>query len=133
MKIIHGRAPDAVSEQRTATFTGTVFADPVLAPEEGVTVNSVWFAPGARTHWHRHDRGQILIVTSGRGWVGDRQGERGGIRAGDVVWISPGEEHWHGADPGSYLVHTAISLGGHEWLEPVEEQDYVGQPAEARR
>jgi quercetin dioxygenase-like cupin family protein len=124
MRIARGRA-GAPSEQRSATFTGRVWADPVLAAEDGVTVNAVFFEPGARTHWHSHDVGQVLHVTHGEGWVQVRGGDGTMITAGDVVHIGPGEEHWHGAAPTSYVLHVAVSLGGHEWLEPVSDEDYA--------
>jgi len=87
-------------------------------------INSVFFAPGARTHWHRHGAGQILVVTSGQGRVCSRGGEGATIRVGDTVWIPADEEHWHGADAHSYLVHLAISLDATDWLEPVSDEDY---------
>ncbi len=123
MKIIPGRS-DGPSDERGPTFTGTVLADPVLPTTDEVTINSVFFPPGARTHWHTHERGQILHVTSGHGWAVARDGHGGAIRAGDTVWIPPGEEHWHGAASDGYLVHLAISLGGHEWLDAVGDEDY---------
>ena len=63
-------------------------------------------------------------MLAGRGWVRRRDGEGGEIVAGDVVWISPGEEHWHGADGESFLLHRAISLGVTDWLDPVTDADY---------
>lgn len=128
MKIIQGRA-GGPSDKRSATFTGDVWADPVLAPVDGVTINHVLFAPGARTHWHNHDDGQVLICTSGEGRIGNDDGEAGVIRAGDVVFFEPGERHWHGAGPETFMAHIAISLGGHEWQEPVSDDDYPGTPA----
>lgn len=124
MKINRGREAGKHSEQRSDTFTGTVWGDPVLSGAEGVTVNSVFFAPGARTHWHRHERGQILYVTSGQGSAYTRDGEGGTIAAGDTVYIPPGEEHWHGAGADTYLVHLAVSLGATDWLAPVSDEEY---------
>jgi quercetin dioxygenase-like cupin family protein len=124
MKISRGREAGTKSEQRSETFTGTVWADPVLARTDDVTVNNVFFAPGARTHWHRHALGQVLHVTAGEGRVGTRAGVGDTIRAGDVVHFAPGEEHWHGAAETSYLLHLAISLGDAEWLEPVSDEAY---------
>ncbi len=126
MKIIEGRAAGSASERRSATFTGEVWGDPILAPTEGVTINNVFFAPRARTHWHRHDGGQILMVTYGQGKVRAERGDEHHIRAGDTVWISPGERHWHGAGAATCMAHIAISLGGHEWLEPVTDEEYRG-------
>jgi quercetin dioxygenase-like cupin family protein len=124
MKINRGREAGAGSERRTDTFSGEVWADPVLEKTGIAMVNNVFFAPGARTHWHRHEHGQILYVTSGRGRVYARDGHGGTIAAGDIVHIPPGEEHWHGAGGDSYLVHLAVSLGASEWLEPVTDEDY---------
>ena len=124
MRIARGRAGDR-SEKREDTFTGTVWADPVLGPQEDVGVNNVFFEPGARTDWHTHAIGQVLVVTHGEGFVRTRDGEGGRIQAGDVVHIGPGEEHWHGASPDSYLLHVAVSLGSAAWLEPVNDEDYA--------
>lgn len=132
MQVNRGRRADAPSQERGPTFTGTVWADPVLATDDGVVVNAVFFPPGGRTHWHRHERGQILIVTNGRGYVQVRDGDGAWIGTGDVVYFPPGEEHWHGAGPDSYLTHTAISLGSTDWLDEVSGGDYersVGRPA----
>lgn len=124
MKIIQGRAPDALSEQRSATFTGTVWADPVLPATDGTTIYNVFFTPGARTHWHRHEAGQVLHVTAGSGFVCAKGDTPQRLGVGDTVWIAPGEMHWHGAAPGSYLLHLAVSLGTTEWHEPVKDDEY---------
>src|SRR6266576_3929047 len=85
----------------------------------------VMFEPGARTAWHTHPLGQILIVTAGTGRVqrwGDSVEE---IRKGDVVWIPPGQKHWAGAAPNSPRAHIAIveQLDGKyvEWMEKVSD------------
>ena len=124
MHIVHGRAPGATTEARSATFTGTVWGDPVLPTTDGTTVNSVTFTPGARTYWHHHERGQLLVVTAGTGWVCAQGEEPQAITVGDLVWAPPGEQHWHGAGPGSILTHTAISLGTTTWLDEVSEDEY---------
>lgn len=125
MKVINGRVPGAASEQRSATFTGSVWADPVMAATDGTTINNVFFTPGARTHWHRHENGQVLYVTAGGGFVCTKDGEPQRLEAGTTVWIAPGEMHWHGAAPDSYLLHLAISLGTTEWHEPVDDDEYA--------
>ena len=124
MKINHGREAGTRSELRSATFTGEVWGDPVLPETDSVLINNVFFAPGARTHWHTHHQGQVLVVAAGEGRARARDGSGGRLTAGDVVWIPPGEEHWHGASPDSYMLHLAISLGGHDWLDPVTDEEY---------
>ena len=120
MIIMPGRSaelPD--SERKSGTFTGQVWADPVLPATDGVVINTVCFAPGARTFWHHHEHGQILHVLAGSGLIRSDGGPVERLRPGDVVWVPPGERHWHGAGPGSYLVHLAISLGTTVWAEEV--------------
>jgi len=125
MKVFRGRA-GLPSEKRSATFSGVVWADPVMPTTDKVTINSVSFAPGGRTFWHTHEQGQILQVTSGNGFVCLDGGEPQAIRSGDVVWIGAGERHWHGASGDSYMVHTATSLGVTSWQEEVAEEVYRG-------
>jgi quercetin dioxygenase-like cupin family protein len=125
MKIHRGRLPDAPSENRTDTFTGTVWADPVFAEKSPtMSVNTVCFLPGGRTYWHSHGEGQILVVTHGRGLVQNRDGEEASIASGDVIYVPPGEEHWHGAAGGSLLIHLAISLGQTTWGDEVAKDLY---------
>jgi quercetin dioxygenase-like cupin family protein/transcriptional regulator with XRE-family HTH domain len=82
-------------------FTGEVYIDGIRNPDEQSAVGCahVRFTPGARTAWHHHPKGQTLYVTDGIGYVARRGGEPQEIRPGDVVYIEPGEEHWHGATP----------------------------------
>lgn len=124
MKVFHGRAESGRSEQRGGTFTGTVFADPVMPAADGVTINTVFFAPGGRTYWHTHERGQVLQVSAGQGWICVEGGTPQVIRQGDIVFIGPNERHWHGASDASYMVHIATSLGEATWQEEVAEADY---------
>lgn len=124
MKVFHGRAKGSVSEQRTSTFSGVVWGDPVMPTTDKVTVNNVFFAPGGRTYWHAHEQGQILQVTSGSGFVCVDGGEPQAIRTGDVVWIGANERHWHGGGGASFMAHTATSLGTTTWQEEVLEEVY---------
>ncbi|MFT7594984.1 MAG: quercetin dioxygenase-like cupin family protein [Paracoccaceae bacterium] len=112
-------------------FTGTVWQDPVVEAPEPARVRAlrVAFEPRARTAWHTHPLGQTLHVLSGVGRVGLRGQAPRVIRAGDTVWIPPGEEHWHGAGPDTGMVHLAIqeALDGTvaTWLEHVSDADYL--------
>jgi quercetin dioxygenase-like cupin family protein len=111
-------------------FTGTVRIDPLFPVTEPARAagNTVTFEPGARTAWHTHPLGQVLIVTFGLGWVQRDGGPVEEIRPGDVVWFEPGEKHWHGASPTNAMQHVAIqeSLNGKavEWMEKVSDQEY---------
>src|SRR5690606_7210638 len=125
MRIVHGRAQRVGSEQRSDVVTGEVWFDPILPPTDGTTITTVFFAPGARTYWHNHERGQILHVLAGRGLI-CAAGERPRVlSSGDMVWVPPGEQHWHGAAPDSFMIHTAISLGVTQWAVEVTEASYT--------
>jgi quercetin dioxygenase-like cupin family protein len=108
-------------------FTGDVHVDVVFRGEDPVRtrVNTVRFAPRARTAWHSHAHGQALHVTDGIGLVQSRGGAVVVIRPGDVIWTPPGEEHWHGAAPDAFMVHTAIWEGDETtWGEHVSDEEY---------
>jgi len=88
------------------------------------TVMRGFAGPGVVTHWHRHPRGQVLIVVDGVGQVQRDGGDICEIRAGDCVWIAPGERHWHGAAPTapfSYISIQGVKDGSAvDWQEPVD-------------
>jgi quercetin dioxygenase-like cupin family protein len=114
-------------------FTGAVRQDPLHdAPDPArVRITSVSFEPGARTAWHTHPLGQTLVVTAGKGMAQVWGGPIQEIRAGDTVWIPPGEKHWHGAAPETAMTHIAIqeALNGSaaEWMEHVSDEQYRGE------
>lgn len=112
-------------------FTGTVWQDPIVATAvepARVLSASVSFEPGARTAWHTHPLGQTLYVIAGVGRVQTKGGPVREIRPGDVVWIPPGEKHWHGASPANGMTHIAMheSLNGSHvtWMEYVTDAEY---------
>jgi quercetin dioxygenase-like cupin family protein len=111
-------------------FTGAVRLDPLFqAPEPArAAVVSVTFEAGARTAWHTHPLGQMLVVTAGCGRAQRWGGPIEEIRPGDVIWFPPGEKHWHGAAPRTAMTHIAIHerLDGRtvDWLEPVSDEQY---------
>jgi quercetin dioxygenase-like cupin family protein len=113
-------------------FTGRVRIDPLFDSPGPARVRgaSVTFEPGARTAWHTHPLGQMLVVTSGVGLVQREGGPIEEIRPGDVVWFCPNERHWHGATPTTGMTHIAIqeALDGKvvEWMEQVSDQEYNG-------
>ena len=113
-------------------FTGTARMERLFEPPDPARVAgaSVTFEPGARTAWHTHPLGQMLIVTAGCGRAQRWGGPVEEIRPGDVIWIAPGEKHWHGAATTTAMTHLAIQekLDGKmvDWLEPVTDAQYDG-------
>lgn len=114
-------------------FTGAVRIDPMLShasEPSRVTAGCVTFEAGARTAWHTHPLGQTLIVTAGCGRVQREGCPVEEIHPGDVVWIAPGERHWHGAASTTAMAHIAIqeALDGSPvtWLTHVTDEEYAG-------
>jgi quercetin dioxygenase-like cupin family protein len=116
-------------------FTGDVWVDPIAYPRadcQRMTVAKVRFAPGARTAWHSHARGQTLHVTQGIAWMGTRDGGRVEVHPGQTIYCPPGVEHWHGASPDSFMEHLAMLDNAEDsatttaWAEHVAPADYVG-------
>lgn len=111
-------------------FTGTAWLE-TLVPKDSVLkcpVGNVTFKPNARTYWHTHPGGQILLVTGGKGYFQEEGKPAQVIKEGDVVKIYPGVKHWHGATPESWLVHISITpypqKGESRWLGPVTDEEY---------
>ncbi|MCD5996334.1 cupin domain-containing protein [Pseudomonas sp. CDFA 602] len=111
-------------------FVGSARIDPLFAAQapSKVSAGYVTFQPGARSNWHTHPQGQMLVVTTGSGWVQQEGAEKQVIKPGDVIWTPPGVKHWHGATSTTGVTHMAIqgTLDGKnvEWLEPVTEAQY---------
>lgn len=112
-------------------FTGNVRIEKVFAAPgpARVGVAVVSFEPGARTNWHTHPLGQILLVTEGIGWTQCENGPKTEIRPGDLIWCNCGRRHWHGATDTTAMQHVAINeyLDGKpvDWLEPVSDETYL--------
>jgi len=111
-------------------FSGTVRIDPLFEASDPARVGgaSVTFEPGARTAWHSHPLGQMLIVTAGCGRAQSWGAPIQEIRPGDVISIPHGEKHWHGAAPTTAMTHIALQgyVDGKaaDWMEQVSDDQY---------
>ncbi|MCK9411774.1 MAG: cupin domain-containing protein [Prolixibacteraceae bacterium] len=111
-------------------FTGTAWLQMLITNDStyNTSIGNVTFEPGARTNWHKHPGGQILLITDGSGYYQERGKTAQRIQKGDIVKIPPDTEHWHGAAPDNGLAHIAISpktnKGSVVWLQPVTDKEY---------
>jgi quercetin dioxygenase-like cupin family protein len=119
------KAPETV-------FTGTAFVNMLVHDTDSIyncQVYDVVFEAGARTNWHSHPGGQLLLVTDGKGYYQEQSKPARLLQKGDVVTIPPDVKHWHGAAPNSEFTHIGISpntqKGGAVWLEPVSDVEYT--------
>ena len=117
-------------------FAGDVWLDTIAVPREAdqrMVVATVRFAPGARTAWHSHARGQFLRVTQGIARFGQRDGTIIEVHPGQTIYTAPGEEHFHAASHGSFMEHIAILEAADDptttntWLEQITDEDYAGK------
>jgi quercetin dioxygenase-like cupin family protein len=112
------------------TFTGEVNFTMLFSGESPSTMSAgyVCFECSARSAWHTHPKGQLLVVTEGSGLIQEWEQPVRRIHKGDVIWTPPGVKHWHGASPNTTMTHLAIqeSLNGKsvEWMEKVTDQEY---------
>jgi quercetin dioxygenase-like cupin family protein len=114
-------------------FAGSVNIDVVGTPSATTRVmcGLVHFGPGARTAWHSHPAGQTIFVTEGISLVQREGGPVEEVRAGDSVYVEPGELHWHGATPTRFTTQIAYQeadeTGNHTtWGRHVTDDEYPG-------
>lgn len=133
---MHRLTKPATTRNPPEQFTGDVWLDPVAVPQDPsqrMVVALVRFAPGARTAWHSHARGQTLHVVSGVALVQSRGGVVVEVRPGETVYCPPGEEHWHGATPDDFMEHLAMLENADDpattttWLEHVTDAEYTSR------
>ena len=110
-------------------FIGQSYLAP-LAKQGGVGAANVTFEPGCRNNWHIHHKGgQILLVTTGRGYYQEWGQPARELHPGDVVSIPAEVKHWHGAAKDSWFAHIAIEGpaegASNEWLEAVSNEEYA--------
>ena len=125
-------APSAQTVTPSSNFTGSVSVTESFSGTGGSRLggSKVTFQPGARTRWHVHPLGQLLVVTAGRGWVQIKGEPVRAIGPGDFVWTPPGAKHWHGAMRSSTMTHVTAAErpegSSVTWLEPVSDAQYKG-------
>ncbi len=117
-------------------FIGQSYLAPISTQQVGIF--NVTFEPGCRNNWHIHNAvnggGQILICVSGHGFYQEWGKCAQELFPGDVVNIPTGVKHWHGAAPDSWFSHLAVEVpaeeGSNEWLEAVDEAEYISACSE---
>jgi quercetin dioxygenase-like cupin family protein len=131
----YGRGMRVVSELSVPTsptgpahFTGLVWRTNFIEPAspDQLAGSRFMYEPGARSHWHVHEREQAIIAVYGCGvvaWEGLADPIQ--LRAGDWWRVEPGVPHWHGATAAAAFTHLAVTAGGATtWLHEVAEAEY---------
>jgi quercetin dioxygenase-like cupin family protein len=112
-----------------SNFKGTAYLQTLMEADSlnPTSVGNVTFEPGARTKWHMHPGGQILLVTEGVGYYQEKGHAKKILRKGDVIKCPTGVPHWHGASADTAFVQVAITnrhLGETVWLHEVTDEEY---------
>ena len=110
-------------------FTGTAYLQMLMDADSlnATSVGNVTFEPGARSNWHLHPAGQILLVTGGVGYYQEKGHPKKILRKGDAIKCPPNVPHWHGASADSEFIQLAITgreKGPTVWLEAVTDEEY---------
>jgi quercetin dioxygenase-like cupin family protein len=110
-------------------FTGNAWLHQMVLPDSlnPTAVGSVTFEPGARTKWHLHPGGQILLIIDGTAYYQEKGSAKRIIKKGEVVKCPPNIPHWHGAGKDDELIQIAITntqKGATVWLETVTDEEY---------
>jgi len=116
--LLQGQQP-----KQNPNFTGGKVTAVEEKPEGNVA--HFRFDPGARTKWHIHERGQVVVVEEGVGLEQEKGGPVIELHAGDSIYCPPGVAHWHGAAPNQGGTQFNISRGGIQWLEEVTDKEYT--------
>jgi alkylhydroperoxidase/carboxymuconolactone decarboxylase family protein YurZ/quercetin dioxygenase-like cupin family protein len=110
-------------------FVGNAWLQQMIMPDSlnPTQVGNVTFEPGARTNWHLHPGGQILLITGGTGYYQEKGSPKRIIKKGEVMKCPPNIPHWHGASKDDELIQIAITntnKGAPVWLKPVTDEEY---------
>lgn len=112
-----------------SNFTGTAYLQMLIAADSlnAIAVGNVTFEPGARSKWHMHPAGQILLVIDGVGYYQEKGKPKKVLRKGDAIRCPPNIAHWHGASADTAFVQVAITgreKGETVWLDVVTDEEY---------
>ncbi len=134
MKLQHAEGQSTQKGQQES-FSGSAWQQTLAVGDapNPLHVARVTFEPAARTVWHAHPHGQILLATAGTGRFQSEGGPVVQLRPGDSVTIAPNEKHWHGAAPGQLFIHISIQAESDQgkqaaWMEPVSDEEYARAP-----
>jgi len=110
-------------------FVGTAWLQQLVVSDSvnSTQVGNVSFEPRARTKWHLHPGGQILLATGGMGYYQEKDSPKRILRKGDVVKCPPNVAHWHGASHDQEFIQIAITSsqnGSTVWLQHVTDEEY---------
>ncbi len=119
-----GQGPGGGGNSFANNFTGKI----AVVDSKEMRMSRIRFEAGARTNWHIHSTGQLLLVEEGRGRLYEMgSGKVIDVKAGEPVYTKPNVLHWHGAAPDSAAVQFSVYSGTLDWKDPVTDEEYTGR------
>ena len=119
-----GAAPPSNVPAEAPNFVGKT----ATLDASNVSAGRRFFEAGARSNWHAHPNGQLILNESGTGLHQVQGKPITRLAPGDSVYVGPGVVHWHGAAPDSGLTQVNIGFGGTtKWGDPVPDAVYRGR------
>lgn len=117
------RAQEKQPAATTENFTGNAQR---LQSNIHVRAARIHFDPGARTKWHIHQKGQILMCEEGVMRTQMQGHPVQELHPGETTYVPGGVPHWHGASPtrDATIFSVDVSAGQSKWLGPVSDAEY---------
>ncbi|MFI5912616.1 cupin domain-containing protein [Dactylosporangium sp. NPDC051541] len=133
MEVIRAPSTSRPAPQQRYSGVAWIGRDVTTMEPSRLSTFHAQFNPGARTAWHRYPYGRVLHVLHGTGRVQRRGGPVHEVKAGDTIVVAPGEWHWHGAAPTTFVAMVSTSetdpdTAGAEWGDPVTDREYERPP-----
>lgn len=119
----------AAAQRGQSNFVG---GNPTNVDASAVRTSRLRFPKGARSNWHTHSWGQLLMIEEGKGRTQVRGGPVQEMLPGQPWWTPANVEHWHGAAPDQDALQLTIYEGTVSWKDPVGDKDYLATPAPRR-
>jgi quercetin dioxygenase-like cupin family protein len=120
---VFAQQPPAAPPPQTANMTGQGgFVD-----SADLRVSRIRFESGARTYWHVHTAGQVIVAEEGQGLYQEQGSAIKSFVPGQAPYLKPDVPHWHGASRSMPVVQATMYGGTLKWLEPVTDEEYSGK------
>ena len=120
----------ALAQQKPATppgQTANMTGGGGFVDSADLRVSRIRFEAGARTYWHVHTAGQVIVAEQGEGLYQERGSDIKRFVPGEAAYLKPNIAHWHGATPKGPVVQATMYGGSLEWMGPVTDEEYSGK------
>jgi quercetin dioxygenase-like cupin family protein len=128
LRIGHAQQSSPQQPAATAAPPALITGKSTTSAPTGVTLGRRRFEPAARTYWHSHPGGQLILIEEGRALVQERGKPVRALAPGESIFTGPNVPHWHGAAPTQPMTQLNVGFpgGATKWMDPVSDDQYSG-------